>query len=206
MTATTPRGTRTREIRRPLGRTQPSRTSPTGSASDATWRRPRRHGRHPGLVEPQAVHETGSDAVVLGRGHIARRWLRGDPAHGPRAGPQRPTAPRSSRWWRLWQANGTPPWHAGRARGWAWDSFQEGSYGSRSLPCRGRLSSRARGGIALELDSRGGWQRARTRGGVLRRGPDRRARRGNRSAQRHRPLRIHPRRHQRGVQPVCGDD
>ena len=38
--ATTPRGTRTFSMRSPLGRTQPSTTSPTGSARPATWRSP----------------------------------------------------------------------------------------------------------------------------------------------------------------------
>ena len=36
----TVRGTLTREMRSPLGRTHPSSTSPTGSANVATWRRP----------------------------------------------------------------------------------------------------------------------------------------------------------------------
>src|SRR5688500_12707655 len=40
MIATTPSGTRTRRMRSPLGRTQPSTTSPTGSGSAATCRRP----------------------------------------------------------------------------------------------------------------------------------------------------------------------
>ena len=40
MIAMTPSGTRTREIRKPFGRTHPSMTSPTGSARDATWRNP----------------------------------------------------------------------------------------------------------------------------------------------------------------------
>src|SRR5271170_3765676 len=40
MTPTTPSGTRTRETRNPLGRTQPSVTSPTGSGRAATLRRP----------------------------------------------------------------------------------------------------------------------------------------------------------------------
>src|SRR5215207_6837661 len=40
MIATTPSGTRTLWMRRPLGRVQPSVISPTGSASAATWRRP----------------------------------------------------------------------------------------------------------------------------------------------------------------------
>ena len=40
MMATTPSGTRTRWISSPLGRRHPSSTSPTGSGSVATWRRP----------------------------------------------------------------------------------------------------------------------------------------------------------------------
>src|SRR5437879_4538987 len=40
MMATTPSGTRTCSILSPLGRTQPSTTWPTGSASAATWRSP----------------------------------------------------------------------------------------------------------------------------------------------------------------------
>jgi hypothetical protein len=40
MIATTPSGTRTLWMRRPLGRTQPSVTSPTGSGRPATSRRP----------------------------------------------------------------------------------------------------------------------------------------------------------------------
>ncbi len=38
--ATPPRGPRTRWMRSPFGRTQPSSTSPTGSGNDATWRSP----------------------------------------------------------------------------------------------------------------------------------------------------------------------
>src|ERR1035437_3552898 len=40
MIPTTPSGTRTRWMRRPLGRTHPSTISPTGSVRPATWRRP----------------------------------------------------------------------------------------------------------------------------------------------------------------------
>src|SRR5207248_2642874 len=57
MMATTPSGTRTREIRRPFGRTQPSTTSPTGSASAATLRSP------PAIASIRADREASAAAL-----------------------------------------------------------------------------------------------------------------------------------------------
>ncbi len=96
MIATTPRGTRTRWMRRPLGRTQPSRTSPTGSASAghlARGRRPwPRCGRRSGGGGRSTVALT---PVGLGPGHVDGVGRRGSPRCGRPAG-RRPAQERAS--------------------------------------------------------------------------------------------------------------
>ena len=63
MIATTPSGTRTCWISSPLGRTQPSRISPTGSGSDGDLAQTGRHRVDAGLGEPQPVERAGLHAA-----------------------------------------------------------------------------------------------------------------------------------------------
>ena len=70
MTATTPSGTRTRVILRPLGRVKPSVTSPTGSGKPATWRRPDRHPRDSLLGEAEAVEQSAGNPLGFGLGKV----------------------------------------------------------------------------------------------------------------------------------------
>ena len=97
MIATTPSGTRTRSMRRPLGRTQPSSTSPTGSASAGDLQEPARHALdaasvsrsrsttvaatprpRPGDIDRVRLeHLVGAEQQAVGRARGGRRsWRR----------------------------------------------------------------------------------------------------------------------------------
>ena len=62
MIATTPSGTRTCWISSPLGRRQPSSTSPTGSGSAGDLAQAGGHALDAGVGEPQAVERAGFHA------------------------------------------------------------------------------------------------------------------------------------------------
>ena len=71
MIATTPSGTRTRWIRRPLGRTQPSMTSPTGSGSAGDLAQPGGHRLRAGRRSSRRRSTTVARcAAGLGRGDV----------------------------------------------------------------------------------------------------------------------------------------
>ena len=70
MIPTTPSGTRTWRIRRPLGRTQPAATSPTGSGSGATVRRPPAIASTRAGVSRRRSMTVAAGARRLGAGHV----------------------------------------------------------------------------------------------------------------------------------------
>ena len=64
-------------MRRPLGRVQPSETSPTGSGRAATWRRPPAMASIRAGREPEPVEQGRRHAAGLLAGPRRRRWPRG---------------------------------------------------------------------------------------------------------------------------------
>ena len=57
-------------MRRPLGRTQPSMTSPTGSGEPGDLAEPVGHGRDPSIGQAQPVDDRGRRPVGLGPGDV----------------------------------------------------------------------------------------------------------------------------------------
>ena len=118
MIATTPSGTRTRWTRRPLGRVQPSATSPTGSGSAGDLAQARR----PSPASRASESRSRSTTVAARRPprprRRRRRWPRGSRRGGRGAGRRRPAGRRPSPRWRRWPAPGWRPWRGPRGRRW----------------------------------------------------------------------------------------
>ena len=127
MIATTPSGTRTRLMRRPLGRIQPSGTSPTGSGSAATWRSPPAMAAIRASVEPEPVEQAGRHPGGFLAVDVDGVGRRGSRRRGDRAGRPRRAARRPWRRWRRWRA----------ARGRLGPRAELGDRGSRHGECSG---------------------------------------------------------------------
>ena len=135
----TPRGKRTRSTRRPLGRTQPSTTSPTGSGRAATSRRPaampatrpasRRSRSSEVASAPAAVGPVHVDGVGL-QDRRRRALLDEVGRHAQGVVPGRPRTRRPGR--------ATPPWRddPGRPAGWGRPEARSKRSGRPGRPVR----------------------------------------------------------------------